>query len=344
MGKIAMKQYSTKNYITKEEFYRMNKGEELYTGFVIGLGYAFVEYIPIVNLPEDLRRQYFMSSIPVQRIDYSKEAYVRSLNITDEQIKESICKLRSDGTYYVAIDGGHSMIINNLSDVKVVLFDNNGVMSVSIEVLDTRISMSLIDFNDKYKLLASDIVNNFDDANTLIGLGIDIFEDRIWNKNPKLRKKISNDIASSLRRNGYKINASQIKKKYIPRGLKVSSKISGFLGVGLCVGNTVINQEIKASDIYAFSIAVTSIMPGVGWMFGGVFLAADMVSNFITGYTIGEHLDNMIKDEGVLFKWGEINHITLEEMMDKNSDFKFEEKEFIIPRDNTRVEPFLNYY
>lgn len=339
-----MKQYSINNYITKEDFYRLNKEEELYTGFVIGLGYAFVEYVSTANFPEDLRSYYFTSSIPVQRIDYSKEAYVRSLNITTEQIKESICKLRSDGTYCVALDGGHSAIVNNLSDVNVILYDNNGIMGVSIEVLNRKYIMSLIDFNDKYKLFATEFISSLDHANTLIGLGIDVFEDRFWNKNPRLRKKLSNDIASSLRRNGYKINASQIKRNYIPRGLQVSSKISGYLGVGLCVGNTFINQEVKVSDIFAFTIAVTSIMPGVGWMFGGVFLAADVISNFMTGYTIGEHLDNMTKDEGVLFKWGEINHITLEQIMKKNLDFKFEEQEYIIPRDKTRVEPILHYF
>ena len=30
--------------------------------------------------------------------------------------------------------------------------------------------------------------------------------------------------------------------------------------------------------------------------------------------------------------------------MKKNLDFKFEEQEYIIPRDKTRVEPILNYF
>lgn len=76
-----MKQYSTNNYITKEEFYQLNKEKNFYTGFVVGLGYAFVEYVPITYLPKDLRINNFMSDIPVQRVDYSEESYVRSLNI-----------------------------------------------------------------------------------------------------------------------------------------------------------------------------------------------------------------------------------------------------------------------
>lgn len=99
-----MKQYSTNNYITKEEFYQLNKEKNFYTGFVVGLGYAFVEYVPITYLPKDLRINNFMLDVPVQRVDYSEESYVRSLNITSEQIKKLICTPNNDGTYDVAID------------------------------------------------------------------------------------------------------------------------------------------------------------------------------------------------------------------------------------------------
>ena len=85
-----MKRYPINNYITKEEFYQLNKEGDFYTGFVIGLGYAFVEYVPISYLPKDLSVNRFMSNIPVQRVDYSDESYVRSLNITSEQIKKML--------------------------------------------------------------------------------------------------------------------------------------------------------------------------------------------------------------------------------------------------------------
>ena len=42
-----------------------------------------------------------MSNIPVQRVDYSDESYVRSLNITSEQIKKMLSTSNGDGTYNV---------------------------------------------------------------------------------------------------------------------------------------------------------------------------------------------------------------------------------------------------
>ena len=108
-----MKRYPINNYITKEEFYQLNKEGDFYTGFVIGLGYAFVEYVPISYLPKDLSVNRFMSNIPVQRVDYSDESYVRSLNITSEQIKKMLYTSNGDGTYNVAIDFLHHKVIGD---------------------------------------------------------------------------------------------------------------------------------------------------------------------------------------------------------------------------------------
>ena len=52
-----------------------------------------------------------MSNIPVQRVDYSDESYVRSLNITSEQIKKMLYTSNGDGTYNVAIDFLHHKLL-----------------------------------------------------------------------------------------------------------------------------------------------------------------------------------------------------------------------------------------
>ena len=157
-----MKRYPINNYITKEEFYQLNKEGDFYTGFVIGLGYAFVEYVPISYLPKDLSVNRFMSNIPVQRVDYSDESYVRSLNITSEQIKKMLYTSNGDGTYNVAIDFLHHKVIGDLSELRVDMYEEADTMKILIEVNDERYDISLVDFNKRYGQLIREAINNID--------------------------------------------------------------------------------------------------------------------------------------------------------------------------------------
>ncbi|RJU16159.1 hypothetical protein DW039_02290 [Bacteroides sp. AF39-16AC] len=345
-----MKQYSTKNYITKDEFYRMNKEEEFYTGFVIGLGYAFVEDLPITYLPEDLRINSLMSNFSVQRVDYSDEAYVRSLNLTSEQIKKIICTSNNNGTYNVAIDFLHHKVISDLSEVRVDFYEDGDIMKIIIEVHGESYVFPLVDFNKRYGQLISEVIGCIDFCNSSIGFGIDIFKNNYWS-NPKFKKNISNSICQSLRRNGYKINASQIKRKFIPRAINAGNRFSQYIGVFCTIGSIYVEKEVKVSDIYSIAVAASTFYPGVGWAFGGVMFAADCISCLMSGKTIGEHLDDMFDDNGVVFDLKKYidrldfapNSLSLDDMNNKyKSTTPFYEMEFVAPRDNTRFEnPYI---
>lgn len=342
-----MKRYPINNYITKEEFYQLNKEGDFYTGFVIGLGYAFVEYVPISYLPKDLSVNRFMSNIPVQRVDYSDESYVRSLNITSEQIKKMLYTSNGDGTYNVAIDFLHHKVIGDLSELRVDMYEEADTMKILIEVNDERYDISLVDFNKRYGQLIREAINNIDYFNSFVGLGIDIFEDEFWNKKIKFRKNLSNNISSSLIRNGYKINASQIKRNYIPKAIGIGSRVSSFVGVGCAIGSAMIEEEIKVSDIYAIAVASTAFIPWIGWAFGGALLAADCISYVLSGCTVGDHLNNMFDKNGVLWEWKDnelfdsfsLNSLSLDDIDNRHKKINPHcgMEEFIAPRDNTRV-------
>ena len=71
----------TQTFISKDDFFQMNRMDIIYTGYVEGLGYAFEEQIYI---DESLYRQNgdnFFHSKSIQRIDYSPESYLSLIHI-----------------------------------------------------------------------------------------------------------------------------------------------------------------------------------------------------------------------------------------------------------------------
>lgn len=86
-----------------------------------------------------------------------------------------------------------------------------------------------------------------------------------------------------MRRNGYKINASQIKRKYIPKAIGVGSRASGFIGIGCALGSIIVEKEVRVSDIYAVAVAGSAFIPCVGWALGGALFAADCISYLMSG-------------------------------------------------------------
>lgn len=155
-----------------------------------------------------------------------------------------------------------------------------------------------------------------------------------------------------MRRNGYKINASQIKKNYIPKAIGIGSRVSSFVGVGCAIGSAMIEEEIKVSDIYAIVVASTAFVPWIGWAFGGALLAADCISYVLSGYTIGDHLNNMFDENGVIWEWKDselfdsfsLNSLSLDDIDNRHKKINphYGMEEFIAPRDNTRVvNPFI---
>lgn len=342
-----MGKYPVNKYITQDDFARRNREGHIYTGFVIGMGYAFEEVISAQMLPLDMRyNSFMMSGLPVQRIDYTPEAYVRSLNITPEQIKKAICTSNGDGTYDVNLGSLVGFFhkretIGDLSELKVDIREVADVMRVIVGVNDQKYDIPLTEFNDKYGESFRETYGYLDNLNAAIGTGMDLFEQK-WLRDQRFRSRLSESISHSFRNNGYRINASTIKGQYIPKGMKYATKGMGMIGVGFALGTAALNQEFKVSDAYATVVACTALLPGVGWMVGGAFLAADCISYLFTGKTVGDHLDDRWGDDGVLLKWGETPSLENIYSLPSLENFELQMPEFIAPRDNTRVvNPYL---
>lgn len=64
-------------------------------------------------------------------------------------------------------------------------------------------------------------------------------------------------------------------------------------------------KEINVIDA---AMEAISFVPGWGWIAGGIYFGADIVTKLSTGKSIGEHLDAAIEerydiDNGVLLEW-----------------------------------------
>lgn len=64
-------------------------------------------------------------------------------------------------------------------------------------------------------------------------------------------------------------------------------------------------KEINVIDA---AMGAISFVPGWGWIAGGIYFGADIVTKLSTGKSIGEHLDAAIEerydiDNGVLLEW-----------------------------------------
>lgn len=351
-----MPDYSVKSYIPQSEFWRRNKDNEPYTGFVEGLGYAFIENIAIGS-----RRcpsgDIWHSTLPVQRIDYSPEARVRSLKVTKEHIIKAITLRNPDGTYTVYMGAKATkkyLILSSLDDLVIDIKDIDNTLTLSVkatsytndDILVENYSIPLRDFPEQYRNTTSDFLQAIDNANSIVGAPIGWLESK-WevesNANRIFRRNFSTDLSKSLRNNGYHVNASTINKNIMPKLLKVLSRGGSIVSVTTIAANVYINGKIKASDLYLSAVFATSFIPGVGWAIGGAFFAADVISLLTTGKSIGDHIDEACNGWSYDFGNPDIEVRDLDYYIPKRIDIDMNLREMVIPQDNTRVYLPPNY-
>lgn len=346
----------TQTIISKDDFLQMNRMGLLYTGYVEGLGYAFEEQIYLDESLYNRNGNYFCHSKSLQRIDYSPEAYIRSLHLTEEQIKNAICFSNPDGTFSVNMGfnafGKRIVKVSSLDDVKVLLNYNCVPATLTVKVLERinykteEYTIPLKDFNIHYgSQLTSDILQTFDMVNAFIGTPVAWLESK-WNienvANRRFRRDLSYDICRSLRNNGHKVKASTINKnwgKIVNRMGRIGTAASLF-SVGLSMAN---DGNMKVSDVYAFlTIVIPLGLPGFGWAIGGAFFAADIIGLLFFEKTVGDIIDEQF-DDCVL--WGdnyEVEPIQMERVIRK-PEINLDDSIFIVPQDNTRVvSPFIH--
>ena len=83
--------------------------------------------------------------------------------------------------------------------------------------------------------------------------------------------------------------------------LKVGGTALGAVGLGISLADPFINNEIKPSNVYEIAASATCLTLTIfvaaspaGWIAGGVFLGAEVISYAFTGQSIGTHLDQNI--------------------------------------------------
>ena len=140
-------------------------------------------------------------------------------------------------------------------------------------------------------------IYNFSDINGgigIIGAGTDIAEN-VWNK---LSKSIKQHYAYELTKYLKQKNIIELKPKVpingISSGFKYLGRATNYASVAVIVVDVTVNSQINASNILDATVTGLSFIPVVGWGIGLTYLGADLVTQGVTGRSIGDHLNNAV--------------------------------------------------
>ena len=150
------------------------------------------------------------------------------------------------------------------------------------------------------KLTPSVVNNVVTGAGTITG-----YQKSLWEK-PKTRtqkainQKKAYNTQKALKAKGITKSVKEIKAGKVTNLTKASNAL-GIVGLGISMLDPVINNEIRPSNVYEIGTSATCLALGVfvvgspvGWIAGGVFLGAEVISYAFTGQSIGTHLDQNI--------------------------------------------------
>lgn len=150
------------------------------------------------------------------------------------------------------------------------------------------------------------------DAFDLTTTDISVFENTAWKGMSTAQKsKFVWDAKKMIKATtGMKLpgNTSSWYRTKLPNGMKNIGRVGGAVSGAFIVMDVISNQQVKASNILDATVTTVSFVPGWGWVVGGVFFGADMITKGVTGQSIGDHLDNYVeekldRDNGALIDW-----------------------------------------
>jgi len=118
----------------------------------------------------------------------------------------------------------------------------------------------------------------------------------LWNASHKAHKL--------LKSNGINVQTKVLKHGLKPMLANASRKIT-YIGAALSVGDVLIDGRLNASHVLNMTMVGVSAIPVVGWIAGGVYFTADMVTLGISGQSIGGHLDDYVGEPLVndIYDW-----------------------------------------
>ena len=107
----------------------------------------------------------------------------------------------------------------------------------------------------------------------------------------------------------FKVTICDIGKMNINMTDKIEKRnASGVISLGAVGYEVFHDSNVKSSNVIDAAMGAISFVPGWGWIAGGIYFGADIVTKLSTGKSIGEHLDAAIEerydiDNGVLLEW-----------------------------------------
>ena len=110
----------------------------------------------------------------------------------------------------------------------------------------------------------------------------------------------SHKASNALKSIGVKVQTRAIKHGAKTVLANASRKIAVVGGV-LALTDIAIDGQVNASHVLNLTMVVVSAIPVAGWITGGVYFAADMITIGYSGQSIGQHLDNAVG--GPLLEW-----------------------------------------
>ena len=141
--------------------------------------------------------------------------------------------------------------------------------------------------------------------------GLNLFTEYGYDRIPTSKKsKIVYETGRALKNTfGIKIGSnSRIYRQVIPKSLRAIGNASGVISLGAVGYEVFHDSNVKSSNVIDAAMGAISFVPGWGWIAGGIYFGADIVTKLSTGKSIGEHLDAAIEerydiDNGVLLEW-----------------------------------------
>ena len=150
--------------------------------------------------------------------------------------------------------------------------------------------------------LTPSVVNNVaTGAGTITG-----YQKSLWEK-PKSRtqkainQKKAYETQKALKQKAITKSVKEIKAAKITN-LKAGGNVLGVTGIGLSVYDIIQSGEINVSNGYNAVVAGLCMIPGAGWIIGGVSLTLDLSFYCFTGESFGDNLSHWCGDPSKKFR------------------------------------------
>ncbi|RGJ33781.1 MULTISPECIES: hypothetical protein [Bacteroidaceae] len=349
--------------ISPNDFLENNKKGEFYTGYVFGLGYAFVQHFPVeVFSGTDC----YHPIIDIQCIDQSEECIQEGFDIVVERLKRKILKIDMVGRYYV-IYQGKQLFLPSPDSLKLNIKFEGQEAVVDVEILSIRYADelnktierinfkgSLKNFGFEFSINIAEIIwassaalgvveTALGPLNEMFNIEKNFYDKYLNNPYPNRAakaKKFSESIFQSLKRNGINTFSNELNDKIIPKTLKTIKRGLWRANLALTAFDVYNSHQLKVSHLFNIFM-LTSAFP-TSWVLGGVIIGADILLYATTDKSLGDWIDHYagkigLGDEnGVVFGEDKIHYYQMQKHYDDD---------FIIVPDNTRVvKPMIDIF